>query len=82
MPAQHSDLVHVGWPAHHSLEEEKAGDWSVFILNDQLNDILRNVVRFVMSNDLEVQVLLREGTYGQEKLMPGRWLKHLLCGRC
>lgn len=62
------------------LEEEKAGDWSVFIVNDQFNDILRTVVRSVMNNDLDAhKSFWIEGTYGTGKTHAGAVLKHLLC---
>lgn len=42
MATKYSDIVDLrSGRSTYYLEEEKAGDWSVFIVNDQFNDILR-----------------------------------------
>lgn len=74
MATKYSDIVDLrSGRSTYYLEEEKAGDWSVFIVNDQFNDILRTVVRSAMNNDLDAhKSFWIEGTYGTGKLMPER----------
>lgn len=81
MATKYSDIVDLrSGRSTYYLEEEKAGDWSVFIVNDQFNDILRTVVRSVMNNDLDAhKSFWIEGTYGTGKTHAGAVLKHLLC---
>lgn len=81
MATKYSDIVDLrSGRSTYYLEEEKAGDWSVFIVNDQFNDILRTVVRSAMNNDLDAhKSFWIEGTYGTGKTHAGAVLKHLLC---
>ena len=80
MITKYSDIVDLrSGRSTYYLEDEKEGDWSVFIVNDQFNDILRTVVRSVMNNDLDVhKSFWIEGTYGTGKTHAGDVLKHLL----
>ena len=65
--------------AAYSIEEEKDGQWTSFIPNEQFNTVLRNVLRSVRGNDIDLhKSFWINGTYGTGKSHAVAVITHLL----
>lgn len=65
--------------AAYSLEEEKGGQWTSFIPNEQFNAVLRTVLRSVRGNDIDAhKSIWIYGTYGSGKSHAAAVINHLL----
>lgn len=54
MADRYSDIVDLrSGRSTYYIEDEKDGEWSVFIINEQFNDILWKVVRSTQNNDYD-----------------------------
>ena len=65
--------------AAYSIEEEKDGQWTSFIPNEQFNQVLRTVLRSVRGNDIDAhKSFWINGTYGTGKSHAVAVITHLL----
>ena len=66
--------------AAYSIEEEKDGQWTSFIPNEQFNTVLKTVLRSVRGNDIDAhKSFWINGTYGTGKSHAVAVITHLLC---
>lgn len=81
MATKYSDIITLReQKAAYNIENEKEGDWEMFLTNEQFNDILRKVISSVRNNDTNLhKSFWLEGTYGTGKSHAGAVIKHLLC---
>lgn len=81
MATKYSDIITLReQKAAYNIENEKDGDWEVFLTNEQFNDILKKVIASVRNNDTNLhKSFWLEGTYGTGKSHAGAVIKHLLC---
>ena len=81
MATKYSDIITLReQKAAYNIENEKDGDWEVFLTNEQFNGILKKVIASVRNNDTNLhKSFWLEGTYGTGKSHAGAVIKHLLC---
>ena len=81
MATKYSDIITLReQKAAYNIENEKEGDWEMFLTNEQFNNILKKVIASVRNNDTNLhKSFWLEGTYGTGKSHAGAVIKHLLC---
>lgn len=81
MATKYSDIITLReQKAAYNIQNEKDGDWEMFLTNEQFNDILKKVIASVRNNDTNLhKSFWLEGTYGTGKSHAGAVIKHLLC---
>ena len=80
MTTKYSDIIQIrGGKAAYNIEEEKSGEWSTFIPNEQFNQVLRTVQKSVRGNDIDYhKSFWIRGTYGTGKSHAVAVITHLL----
>ena len=81
MATKYDDIIKLrGGKAAYNIEDEKQGEWTSFIPNEQFNKVLRTVLKAVRGNDIDShKSFWLNGTYGTGKSHAVAVLSHLLC---
>lgn len=80
MATKYDDIIKLrGGKAAYNIEDEKQGEWTSFIPNEQFNKVLRTVLKAVRGNDIDShKSFWLNGTYGTGKSHAVAVLSHLL----
>ena len=83
MTTSYNDIIKLrGGKAAYNIAEEKQGEWTSFIPNEQFNNVLRTVLKSVRGNSIDNhKSFWINGTYGTGKSHAVSVISHLLGDR-